>query len=268
MARATAPTIAPVVPPVAPAARGGVAPAVAPVIPPVAPANHPPAPSAQAPWPSVPGVAPMAPSVAPAVAAAPAAAAASGQLTIEQLAELDRLAATMDQLDYFEILGLEKAASPAEIKKAFYRGSRTFHPDKFFHVGEEELKKKVQAVYMRITEAYAILRDDAKRAKYIGDVTGPDRAQKLRFTEASEAEVKLQKKKELDEQIGTTPKGRQFYQTAVADLEAGRLAAAERNLKMALTFEPGNQRYKEKLKEAQDKLLEESRKSGSQFKIK
>lgn len=232
--------------------------ASAPLIPPVAPAARP-----------VPGIAPILPAVAPPMAAAASAPlAAGGQLDAEQLARLEILVQTMDSLDYFELLGIEPTASPAEIKKSFYKGSRTFHPDRFFQMPDGPLKEHVNAVYMRLTEAYAVLKEDQKRGKYIGDVSGPERAQKLRFTEASETEAKQQKKKEQEEQIGTTPKGRQFYQTGVTDFDAGRFGAAERNLKMALTYEPGNQKYKEKFKEAQDKVLEEQRKSGSSFKIK
>ncbi len=190
------------------------------------------------------------------------------QLTPEQLVELEVITSTMDQLDYFELLRVEKGATPSEIKRAFYASSRTWHPDRFYHVQIPALKDRVHELYKRLTEAYAVLREDGKRQKYLADVTGLDRAQKLRFTEASEAEARAQKKKEQEEQLGTTPKGRQFYTTGAADLEAGRFAAAERNLKMALTFEPSNARFKEKLKEAQDKLLEESRNDGGTFKIR
>ena len=48
--------------------------------------------------------------------------------------------------------------------------------------------------------------------------------------------------------IGTRPcKGRQLFQAGIAELERGQLAAAERSLKMALTYEPQNALYKEKL---------------------
>jgi hypothetical protein len=100
----------------------------------------------------------------------------------------------------------------------------------------------------------------------VADLAGPERASKLRFTEASEAETKAASRREQEEQIGSTPKGRQFYQTAVNDLEAGRLPSAERNLKMALTFEPSNARYKEKLLEVQQ--LQSGDKPSDPFKIR
>jgi curved DNA-binding protein CbpA len=189
-------------------------------------------------------------------------------LSPEQLIDLEMRCEALDTLDYFEVLKLEKDATPADIKRAFYRESRTYHPDRYFQLPDGGLKDRVNELYKRVTEAYYFLRDDAKRRKYAADVTGPERAQKLRFTETSEAETKLAAKKEQEEQIGTHPKGRQFYQLGAADLDAGRWSSAERNLKMALTYEPANARYKEKLAEAQKKLNEESKSKGESFKIK
>ena len=191
-----------------------------------------------------------------------------GGLDAAQRADLDLRFNSLDGLDYFELLRVGQNAVPAEIKKAFYRESRTYHPDRFFQVADEALKEKIRDVYKRVTEAYYVLRDDQKRRKYLADITGPERAQKLRFSEASEVETKAAVKKEAEEQIGTHPKGRQFYQTASQDIAAERWSSAERNLKMALTFEPANARYKEKLAEMQKKLTDIAKATGMNFKIK
>jgi len=163
--------------------------------------------------------------------------------------EIESICTILDELDYFQVLKLERTAVVGDIKKAFYRESRTYHPDRFFHVPDASLKEKVNAIYKRVTEAYYVLRDDVKRRKYLADITGPERKQKLRFNEASEAETKAAQKKEAEEQIGSHPKGRQFYTTAMADMESGNWVNAERNLKMALMYEKENPRYKEKLAE-------------------
>ncbi|AGC44468.1 DnaJ domain-containing protein [Myxococcus stipitatus DSM 14675] len=243
---------------VAPVAAAPRAPSVSPVVPPIAPA--------------IPSVAPLTPPPPPASAVSPppppGSAGKGTGLDANQLADLASRCAKLDQLDYFEVLLLERTAAPADIKKAFYRESRTYHPDRFFHITDKLLKEQVHELYKRVTEAYYVLRDDTKRKKYLADISSPERAQKLRFTEASEAETKAAAKKEQEEQIGTHPKGRQFYQQAQKDIEANNWSAAERNLKMALTYEPSNARYKESLLEAQKRLQEESKGKGDSFKIR
>ena len=59
--------------------------------------------------------------------------------------------------DYYQILGLQKGASRDEVKKAFRKLSSQFHPDK--KTGDE-------AKYKEITEAYAVLGDEKKKAEY------------------------------------------------------------------------------------------------------
>jgi len=181
---------------------------------------------------------------------------------------LNALAARLNTLDYFQLLDLGTSATPPEIKAAFHRWSRAFHPDRFYQVADKELKQRVNEVYKRITEAYYVLRDDVKRKTYLSDISSPERAQKLRFTEAAELETKAAVRKEQEEQIGTHPKGRQFFQAGMADFDAQKWAAAERNFKMALTFEPANPRYKEKLAKAQERNYQESKKAGEPFKIR
>jgi curved DNA-binding protein CbpA len=129
-----------------------------------------------------------------------------------------------------------------------------FHPDRFFRLEDAEFRDDVDRVYKRINEAYVILRDDQKRARYAADVTGPQREQKLRFTEESEQEAKAAAKKEKEEEIGKTPHGRKFYSEGMKAMEAGKPIEAQRAFKMAMTFEPGNAKFKEKFLEAEKNL--------------
>lgn len=181
--------------------------------------------------------------------------------------EVETLAGALDQLDYFAILKLPQAATPADIKAAYYRESRAYHPDRFAALPDAALRELVGRIYRRINEAYTVLRDDQRRARYLADVTGPGRAAKLRFTEADEAAVKDEQKRKLEEQLGQTPNGRKFYAAAQAEARAGRWEGAERALKSALMYEPANARFKEQL-EAVQRELDKGRAKGDAFRIK
>ena len=65
----------------------------------------------------------------------------------------------MAKRDYYEVLGLSKGASAAEIKKAYRKLSKQYHPDINKEEGAEEKFKE-------ITEAYEVLSDDNKKAQY------------------------------------------------------------------------------------------------------
>src|SRR5437764_14801311 len=91
------------------------------------------------------------------------------------------LAQVLDELDYFQILKVGQGANPNEIKTAYYRESRAYHPDRFYQLPNLDLKESIGRIYKRVNEAYVCLRDDVKRAKYLADVHGPDRAEKTRF---------------------------------------------------------------------------------------
>ena len=168
--------------------------------------------------------------------------------------EVAALVQALDQLDYFGVLKLSQTAGVAEVKAAYHRESRAYHPDRFAALPDQALREQIGRIYRRINEAYTVLRDDAKRKKYVADISGPDREKKLRFTEADEAQVKDAQKKKIEEQFGQTPNGRKFYAAAMADIQAGRWEAAERNLKSALMYEPQNARFKEQMA-----LVEKSR---------
>ena len=66
----------------------------------------------------------------------------------------------MADLDYYKILGVDKGASDAEIKKAYRKVAMKYHPDK--NPGDKEAEEK----FKESAEAYEVLRDPEKRQRY------------------------------------------------------------------------------------------------------
>ena len=62
--------------------------------------------------------------------------------------------------DYYEVLGLSKGASDDEIKKAYRKLAKKYHPD--MNPGD----KTAEAKFKEVNEAYSVLSDKDKRAKY------------------------------------------------------------------------------------------------------
>lgn len=66
----------------------------------------------------------------------------------------------MDYKDYYKILGVDKLATKEEIKKAYRKLAKEYHPDKT--KGDKALEEKFKAV----SEAYQVLSNDENRKKY------------------------------------------------------------------------------------------------------
>ena len=66
----------------------------------------------------------------------------------------------MSKRDYYEVLGVSKGASDDEIKKAFRKLAIKYHPDK--NPGDKEAEAK----FKEANEAYSVLSDKTKRARY------------------------------------------------------------------------------------------------------
>jgi curved DNA-binding protein CbpA len=143
----------------------------------------------------------------------------------------------MDRMDYFEILGCSHAATLPDIKNRYHALQREYHPDTFFESPDTDLKAAVFVIAKRVTEAYVILRNDAKKKKYTTDITGPDRESRLRFTEVTEQELKREQRKEKEEELGKTQQGRDLVVKALEAAKAGDLKGARRDLQTALLFE-------------------------------
>ena len=65
-----------------------------------------------------------------------------------------------DKRDYYEVLGVEKNADEAALKKAYRQLAKKYHPDT--NPGDKEAEAK----FKEASEAYAVLSDPEKRRQY------------------------------------------------------------------------------------------------------
>ncbi len=84
----------------------------------------------------------------------------------ELVSEVAALADQLEQLNYYEFLGVGPRADYIAIRDAFYTRAQRFHPDRFVAMEGESVKKAVYAVYKRMTEAYNVLSDPELRVVY------------------------------------------------------------------------------------------------------
>ena len=152
--------------------------------------------------------------------------------------EIKALARILDRVDYYRLIKAEREASDSEIRAAYHQARRRFHPDSF--LGQDrELCGAVDQIARRLTEGYLVLRDRRKRSAYNAALeTGA-----VRYT----SEIDEQAKAKISSQRGQTPNGKKFYTLAEEEERREDIEKAVSHLRMALTFEPGNEHFKQEL---------------------
>ena len=87
-------------------------------------------------------------------------------------AEVMDLLGRLEDISHYEALGLELDASPAEIKKAYFKAAKKYHPDTLARLGLESIRDDAALVFARIARAFEVLSDKDKKALY--DDGGPE----------------------------------------------------------------------------------------------
>ncbi|GAA0873127.1 J domain-containing protein [Gangjinia marincola] len=90
----------------------------------------------------------------------------------------------MEFIDYYKTLGIAKSASQDDIKKAYRKLARKYHPD--LNPGDADAEKK----FKEINEAHEVLNDPVKRKKY--DEYGKDWQHAEEFEKAKKAQQQQQ----------------------------------------------------------------------------
>jgi len=136
--------------------------------PPPPAASAPPPPAASAPPPPAASAPPPPAASAPPPPAASAAGAppGAGDPADKRRREVLEAYEGLKSKTHFEILGLPRASSAADVKEAYFRLARRFHPDVHHGASLGDLRDQLEKVFIRLGEAYDILRDTNKRRDY------------------------------------------------------------------------------------------------------
>src|SRR5882724_814691 len=142
----------------------------------------------------------------------------------EERAELQARVAACIGAHHYAVLGVDKTADEAAIRRAYYRLAKRFHPDKHRRPEIEDLLPAVEAMFSTTTEAYNTLTDAAARAEYDREMQTSSGAPK-----APDADLQTQ--------------ARESYARARKHLEAEELFDALRHLETATSLDPTKAEY-------------------------
>lgn len=214
---------------------------------------------------------------------APAAAVDSSEIdaALDLSVELqERILAFEGSLDrsYHELLGVNRKATTKDIKLAYFRLSKEYHPDRYFRREIGTYAQRLDRIFKHVCEAYELLSDPTTRAEiertmievpeppeegaYSGaggasERIGPEPRKRrrtanqvpmrVRNLQRLRARFKVPKKALVERQF----KAKQFYRSALAAAHEKRWLEAAASMRLAIAFDPGTAEYKSGFAEIQ-----------------
>ena len=164
----------------------------------------------------------------------------------------------MKALDIMACLELKHHAPMPEIKSAYYKAARRFHPDMHFYLEDADLKEQLSDIFAYVYEAYATLTNPEKRKEYDKLITvkpaklisksGKARTffeeGKFRMKENNfvDAELLFGQAAYFDDTVAEY-----HYHYGLALIKLDKLKLAEKAINRALKLDPKNADYLAKL---------------------
>ncbi len=166
--------------------------------------------------------------------------------------EILELAARLQTMTYYQVLGVERSVTEPELQKRFHTVTRRFHPDLFHDDPNRAVLMAVNRVYRRMNEAYAVIKSPHRRKSYDTGLKGPAHEWSLRLSEGAHEAARRRERVRR----GMTRTGDWYWRTARQVLEHARenevsirpaLREAASMLRVALAFEPDNEHFRHAL---------------------
>lgn len=165
--------------------------------------------------------------------------------------EIKKFAVRMDDMNYFEILGLEIDAGEEDTKKAYLTQKKKFAAEGFGPMAPRRVRRMAESIVARLQEAYDALADPEDRQKYRRKLSEREIGG-LGDKQAEEGEAEsAEKPKE------SALKARIHFQDGLVAMEKRRYATATDFFRQAIAIDPTNVDYRAKLAKTMYKQLTE-----------
>jgi curved DNA-binding protein CbpA len=163
---------------------------------------------------------------------------------------------------YHEILGVARDADDRSIKRAYFRLSRDFHPDRYFRKQIGGFEPRLDRIFKKVALAYELLRDPATRAELErsyaalppqpeSPAPGPQPAPQKLGKQEWLARMRRQFRIPEELLVERRFKARQFGEAARVALHQRRWNEAASCIRLAIAFDPWADAYKECFAEIQ-----------------
>jgi curved DNA-binding protein CbpA len=165
---------------------------------------------------------------------------------------------------YHEILGVDVRAEPKAIKRAYFKLSREFHPDRYFRKEIGDFGARLQRIFRKLLEAQEMLSDPTARAELErslaqappqppptaaapGPKASPAEVQRRLRLFARHAKVVTERKQ----------RAKRYFESGMSAFQAERWLEAASSVRLAMAFDPGNEAYRDSFIDVQQRAYEE-----------
>jgi curved DNA-binding protein CbpA len=165
-------------------------------------------------------------------------------------------------LPYHELLGVGIDPDPKAVKRAYFRLSREFHPDRFFRRELGPFAARLERIFRKVLEAHEMLTDPVARTEMLRSLAvpaasaprAPGRGDRIDPVEAKRrlAEFASHAKALRERQL----KAKHYFETGMAAFRAERWLEAAASVRLALAFDPRNESHREAFGQIQQKAHE------------
>ena len=157
----------------------------------------------------------------------------------KEQAEILELAQRIADLDHYQVLGIEQRADERAIRKAYYSLAKKYHPDRHHRTHLTNLQDKLERIFVRINEAYEIVKDEASRAEYDraragGGPASRDAAMEQSAASMADPHAEAARRQKMAEAS---------FRDGKVLLERGDILGAIRCLQIAVQSQPGRPAY-------------------------
>jgi DnaJ-class molecular chaperone len=170
--------------------------------------------------------------------------------------EIEVIYDLLDELNYYQLLGLPTDADAAEFEPAFRAQSRVLHPDRVARLGRPELTRQATTIYRMVNEAYRCLKEPESRAQYDDELTQGN----VRISDSGRSDAKAAGEASADpDKAARTEKGGKYWRLALQQWRDEDYQGCVMNIQFALNFERDNETFQEWLKKAEDAANEKAK---------
>ncbi|MDT4897239.1 MAG: hypothetical protein QOH25_2316 [Acidobacteriota bacterium] len=159
--------------------------------------------------------------------------------------------------DYYQLLGIRRSATTADIKRAYYAMAKRFHPDRFRREADAAQLARIESAFAQFAQAYDTLKDSGSRAVYDSKLLKQEEATRTSRATVPSIQVGANLKPEKPEaktdvsipvasprQVPTSAQAEERFQQGLSALQQGNSAMAIASLGEAARLAPAESRYR------------------------